>query len=133
MKHRVIPLLVLGATLAACGDAATAARTPNDDAVDLRAAASTGVVLAVEDAATRVVPALGDPVVGVALASSLDQLAASIRRGDASAALGASRHARRTLDAYADRAALDDASDRDVIAMALDGADRLLLPAASQQ
>lgn len=132
MKHRVIPLLALGATLAACGDAATAARTPND-ASKWREAASTGVVLAVEDAATRVVPALGDPVVGVALASSLDQLAASIRRGDASAALGASRHARRTLDAYTERAALDDASDRDVIAMALDGADRLLVPAASQQ
>ncbi len=133
MKHRVIPLLALGATLAACGDSATSVRTPNDAAADLRGAASTGVVLAVEDAASRVVPALGDRAVGVALASSLDELAASMRRGDAAAALRASRQARRTLDAYAERAALDDASDRDVIAMALDGAERLLVPAASQQ
>lgn len=133
MKHRVIPLLAFGATLAGCGDAATAARTPNDDTVNLRGAASMGALLAVEDAASRVAPALGDRAVGVALASSLDELAASMRRGDAAAALPASRLARRTLDAYAERAALDDASDRDVIAMALDGADRLLVPAASQQ
>lgn len=128
MKHQVIPLFALGATLVACGDAAIGARTPNDAAVELRGAASTGATLAVEDAATRVVAALGDRAVGVALRSSLDELATSLRRGDASAALRASRHARRTLDAYAEFAVTDDASDRDVIAMALDGADRLLGP-----
>lgn len=125
MKRQVIPLFVLGVMLSACGDA-TAVRAPNADAAALRAAAEAGATLAIEDAALRVAPALGDAEVGVRLASSLDVLAASIRRGDGSTAFRASREARLTLRAYAAGATLGDTSDRDVIVMALDGADRLL-------
>lgn len=132
MKHPVIPLLLLGSALAACSDT-TAVRTPNVDAEALRAAANAGATLAIEDASSRVAPALGDPGVGASLTSSLDELAAAIRRGDAVTALRASRAARTTLDTYRARAASGDASDRDVIAMALDGADRLLLPGAAAQ
>lgn len=128
MKRQVIPLFVLGVTLSACGDT-TAVRAPNANAATLRAAAEAGATLAIEDAALRVAPALGDSEVGARLASSLGELSASIRRGDGSTALRASREARVTLRAYSAGATLGDASDRDVIVMALDGADRLLASA----
>ena len=133
MKAQVIPLLALGATLAGCGDSVTAARSPNDDAARLHAAAAAGATLALEDAASRAAPALGDRAAGATITASLGDLAAAIRRGDGLAALHASRQARLTLAAYAASASRDDASDRDVIALALDGADRLLASAAAAQ
>lgn len=126
MKHRVIPLIALGATLAACDDPTTAAQATDAESARLRAAATAGATLALEDAASRVAPALGDHIVGATLTSSLGEFADAIRRGDATSALHASQRAHVTLGVYAANASADDASDRDVIALALDGADRLL-------
>lgn len=105
-----------------CSDA-TAVRTA-PSAVPPEAARAAAISL--DDAATRAASTLEDPLVAAELRGQLGTLAQALTRDDRMAAARAHADAAAMLVRYAARAPEADAVDRDVIALALDVAERAL-------
>lgn len=128
-RTRLTLVAAAGLLLAGCSDATSPpAEAPPTAMTD----AARQAIVSLEDAASRASPALEEPAAAADVQSGLTRLAQSLADGDRITALATLARTRAILAAYAGHASIADAVDRDVVALALDGAERALTGTLTQ-
>lgn len=127
-RSRFTRFVLAGAVLAGCTEAPPTALAPpiSVGATVLQDATAPDLTAPIDDAATRATLGLHDAKTAAVLQTQLLAIGSAIRAGNLSAARSALNLAQSTYNAYDTRAPRFDASDRAVIAMALEDANSLL-------